>query len=684
MAFKFFNRARFVTSTTGTGTLAIGAAFSDAFLSPEEAGAVDGDTTVFVIEEGEDFEIVVGAIGGSVSTLTRSTVRVSKIAGSAGTTKMTLAGAATVRFIESAEDLNAILAAIDGLGALAGGDDAGDVPFTPTGGLAATDVAGALAELDSEKVPTTRTVNGHALSGDVTVTKGDVSLGNADNTSDANKPVSTAQQTALDLKANLASPAFTGSPAAPTQSAGDNSTKLATTAYADAAAAAIIAASDAMVFKGVIDCSANPNYPAADRGWTYRVSVAGKIGGGSGVNVEAGDILLCLTDGTSSGNQATVGSAWSVVQVNLDGAVTTNSLATDWAAVAHAATGKTTPVDADELALIDSAASNVLKKLTWANLKATLKAYFDTLYAAIGRSIISGNGLTGGGDLSADRTLAVGAGTGIVANADDVAIDPASTTDVLTGTSAAKVVTPDALAALWEKGSNVASAATLSLGEGGFFHVTGTTGITDIDFATAKDGRWAWLVFDGILTITHNATTLQLPGGANITTAAGARGLFVQDATDNVICLDFVKADGTAIVSSSPSAASQAQQETGTDVATFVSPGRQQFHPSALKWWAQVAADGSALTVNYNVSGITDTGTGNLTISIATDFSSANWACFMGNNGQINTSVTNSASRNVFLNTMAAGSIQINTKGGDNSDQDPTKPYNVGGAGDQA
>lgn len=35
--------------------------------------------------------------------------------------------------------------------------------------------------------------------------KGDVGLGNVDNTSDANKPISTATQTALDLKANIAS-----------------------------------------------------------------------------------------------------------------------------------------------------------------------------------------------------------------------------------------------------------------------------------------------------------------------------------------------------------------------------------------------------------------------------------------------------------------------------------------------
>lgn len=42
------------------------------------------------------------------------------------------------------------------------------------------------------------------------ITKGMVGLGNADNTSDANKPISTATQSALDLKAPLASPTFTG------------------------------------------------------------------------------------------------------------------------------------------------------------------------------------------------------------------------------------------------------------------------------------------------------------------------------------------------------------------------------------------------------------------------------------------------------------------------------------------
>jgi hypothetical protein len=60
-------------------------------------------------------------------------------------------------------------------------------------------------------------------------------------------------------------------------------------------------------------------------------------------------------------------------------AATTTPVATQ----IHAAAAKTTPVDADELGLADSAASWGLKKVTWANLKATLKAYFDPIYAPI-------------------------------------------------------------------------------------------------------------------------------------------------------------------------------------------------------------------------------------------------------------------------------------------------------------
>ena len=60
-----------------------------------------------------------------------------------------------------------------------------------------------------------------------------------------------------------------------------------------------------------------------------------------------------------------------------------------WGALINGGTSKATPVDADALAIMDSAATNATKKLTWANLKATLKTYFDTLY------VLSANELVG-------------------------------------------------------------------------------------------------------------------------------------------------------------------------------------------------------------------------------------------------------------------------------------------------
>lgn len=58
-------------------------------------------------------------------------------------------------------------------------------------------------------------------------------------------------------------------------------------------------------------------------------------------------------------------------------------------AAIHGASAKTTPVDADTLALIDSAASNGLKKVSWANVKASLKSYFDGLYQPIFTALTS-------------------------------------------------------------------------------------------------------------------------------------------------------------------------------------------------------------------------------------------------------------------------------------------------------
>ncbi len=98
-------------------------------------------------------------------------------------------------------------------------------------------------------------------------------------------------------------------------------TSLATEKAIRTAINAIIGAVDAMVYKGAINATNDPIYPAADAGHTYKISHAGKIGGGDGEPVEVGDMIICLTDDTSAGTQAAVGEHWNIIQVNIEGYV---------------------------------------------------------------------------------------------------------------------------------------------------------------------------------------------------------------------------------------------------------------------------------------------------------------------------------------------------------------------------
>lgn len=105
-------------------------------------------------------------------------------------------------------------------------------------------------------------------------------------------------------------------------------------------------------------------------------------------------------------------------------------------------------------------------------------------------------------------------------------------------------------------------------------------------------------------------------------THSGGKATFAGTLTSNRT-FTFPDADITVM-----QAAAQSDQETGTSTTTSVTPGRQQFHPSAAKMWAYVTVSGGtpSLDASYNVTSITDTSAGNVTITIATDFSSANYA----------------------------------------------------------
>lgn len=213
----------------------------------------------------------------------------------------------------------------------------------------------------------------------------------------------------------------------------------------------------------------------------------------------------------------------------------------------------------------------------------------------------------------------------------DELINAATVSEVLTGTSTAKAVTPDALAGLWQRGTDIASASTLSLpaGGGGVFNVTGTTGVTGI--SSAQGGRCVKLRFAGALTITHHSTSMVLPGAANITTVAGDVAEFINEAAadgsgSNWRCFNYERSSGSP-VNLTDFLATQAEQETGTSTVKYVTSGRQHFHPSAAKAWVTFDGSGTpAISASYNVTSITDNGVGNYTINFTTAFSAATYA----------------------------------------------------------
>ena len=94
------------------------------------------------------------------------------------------------------------------------------------------------------------------------------------------------------------------------------------------------------------------------------------------------------------------------------------------------------------------------------------------------------------------------------------------------------------LDAQFKKGSDLASASSLNVGNadaGNYFHVTGTTGITAITARNA--GNVICLRFAGALTITHNSTSLILANGTSRTTAANDIMYFVSEGSGNWRCI---------------------------------------------------------------------------------------------------------------------------------------------------
>lgn len=110
-------------------------------------------------------------------------------------------------------------------------------------------------------------------------------------------------------------------------------------------------------------------------------------------------------------------------------------------------------------------------------------------------------------------------------------------------------------------------------------------------------------------------------------TASNTRTLTVPDKDGTIATTADLAGSASDTAAGKIEIAIQSEMETGTDATRAVTPGRQHFHPSAAKGWVEFNGTGTlAIDDSYNVSSVTDNGTGDYTVNWATDFSAAAYA----------------------------------------------------------
>lgn len=234
--------------------------------------------------------------------------------------------------------------------------------------------------------------------------------------------------------------------------------------------------------------------------------------------------------------------------------------------------------------------------------------------------------------------------------------------------------------------ATVATATTpnLSTAAANAIEFTGTTTITG--FTTGQAGTLYYCEYPtgAGFTLTYNATSLITPTAASITVGAGDSWFIFARGSNNVRIMAYQRADGSSL---GGAIATQAEMEAASSTTKSVSPGRFQYHPGALKFYANVDCTGTFSTAaSHNLTSTTDNGTGRCSLTIATDFSSASWVGFAHHNAIVvgNLSGSYSSYRSTDASIMAAGTCEwqignASTGGGVDNDLNT-----FGGFGDHA
>ena len=245
--------------------------------------------------------------------------------------------------------------------------------------------------------------------------------------------------------------------------------------------------------------------------------------------------------------------------------------------------------------------------LTGATLASNVLASSLTSVGALNAGSIS----PGFGAIDIGTDAFTGAGTGLTGTAAGLTAGGNAVLGANTFTAAQE----------WATGTSIASAATINLNTatGNRVHITGTTAITAVTLTRGP----RTVIFDGILTLTHNATTNNLPSAANITTAVGDRAVYESDGT-TVYCVSYIRANGQAVVgTSSASVVNYPQSIKSVDYTLVLGDaGYQIFHPAsdtAARVFTIPANSSVAYPIGTVLVFVNEKGARPLSVAITTD-----------------------------------------------------------------
>ena len=117
----------------------------------------------------------------------------------------------------------------------------------------------------------------------------------------------------------------------------------------------------------------------------------------------------------------------------------------------------------------------------------------------------------------------------------------------------------------------------------------------------------------------------------------------------------FFNSGGEALVQHAESEAVQSEMEAETAVAKFVPPDLVVHSPGVAKFWVKFDGsddNGTILGDSYHVSGVSDDGAGDYTVTISPNFDSVHWIALAN-------ARTAGAGRDTRVETMAAATIRV-------------------------